>query len=643
MAAQEALTPPATPLYEDQYLLGDSLSEYEIGSSARIEPLGQRRVAAELAYYRSENDYLGNELEQGARLLWHREMPSWGDVDAEIQLVDFDSDFLGRKATGTDALVTLRQSAMPVSEMAMLDTTVGHQRSRIRSLLHTGYRYRLPTTPMFGVSGDFVHPDMGIHFSTGDVGVYRGIAFPRFEETGGKRTTIGYDRRIGDRFELGGELASVADDNNVRDHESVLLGGRYAFPDGGQEHAARLLVDDAGKLGVWTDSRQQVGSPTLRYGVFYFDPDVVWADAPISNAQSGVYLRTDTSTFRYSLSAGYDYLDLGVGSVSFSSSETHSTFFSGTLRVRRELMVGVNAELAARSFYSGLGDQQRIWRGTAFANFGIGPGHLRLEVFASELDSRIELNQRNRDGFRAAFDWRMPERVRLTTEVRTEHDSDLRSDDRRDELAVLFRYDLLRNISLGVNGSVYTRRRDPYEEDDGIIFNANLRWAFLPSWFATASVNRNRAELDVVDLGLANDFGFSSSPDARASTNFWLTVGYARSAGRPYPVFGQGQTGRGSTGSVSGEVFFDENRDGIRQPSEQVAAGAVVVLDGRDETRTDEQGRFEFAPVRTGSHEVQVLTEELPLPWGLDDESPVRIDVRFRETARVAFALLALN
>ena len=88
----------------------------------------------------------------------------------------------------------------------------------------------------------------------------------------------------------------------------------------------------------------------------------------------------------------------------------------------------------------------------------------------------------------------------------------------------------------------------------------------------------------------------------RVNTSFWLTVGYARSAGRPYPVFGQGQTGRGSTGSVSGEVFFDENRDGIRQPSEQVAAGAVVVLDGRDETRTDEQGRFEFAPVPHRAH-----------------------------------------
>ena len=175
--------------YEDQYLVGDGEREISIGSAARIEPFGQRRAAAELVYYRSDDDFLGRALEQGARLSWHREMSTWGIVDADVQLVDFDTNYLRRTATGTDATVTLRQSAMPVSEMAVLDTTVGHQRNHTRSLLHGGYRYRLPTTPMLGFSGDVAHPDMGIHVSTGKVGIYRGIALPRFEETGGHRTT----------------------------------------------------------------------------------------------------------------------------------------------------------------------------------------------------------------------------------------------------------------------------------------------------------------------------------------------------------------------------------------------------------------------------------------------------------------------
>ena len=175
------------------------------------------------------------------------------------------------------------------------------------------------------------------------------------------------------------------------------------------------------------------------------------------------------------------------------------------------------------------------------------------------------------------------------------------------------------------------------------MLNADLRWKFLPSWYATASLSRNRAQLELDRLRLPKRRSVTPSPERRASDSLWITIGHVRSAGRPFPLFGQAQAGRAGTGSVVGEVFFDENRDGIRQPSEQVAAGAVVVLDGRYETRTDDQGRYEFAPVPTGPHEVTVVTEELPLPWGLDDESPVRIHVGFRDTARVEFPLLALN
>jgi hypothetical protein len=90
-------------------------------------------------------------------------------------------------------------------------------------------------------------------------------------------------------------------------------------------------------------------------------------------------------------------------------------------------------------------------------------------------------------------------------------------------------------------------------------------------------------------------------------------------------------------------VFFDENGDSVRQARERAAVGATVVLDGRYQARTDEQGRYSFAPVPTGEHEVTVLTEELPLPWSLDDERPRPIVVRFRQTAEVSFPLVAIE
>jgi hypothetical protein len=108
-------------------------------------------------------------------------------------------------------------------------------------------------------------------------------------------------------------------------------------------------------------------------------------------------------------------------------------------------------------------------------------------------------------------------------------------------------------------------------------------------------------------------------------------------------MFGRAADGKAGTGGLTGLVFYDENRDSIRQPSERVVAGATIVLDGRYETRTDEQGRYSFAPVPTGSHEVTLLTEELPLPWGLDDERPRRVTVWFHKTGVIDFPVAIIG
>jgi hypothetical protein len=262
------------------------------------------------------------------------------------------------------------------------------------------------------------------------------------------------------------------------------------------------------------------------------------------------------------------------------------------------------------------------------------PGDARFEVSTDELDSDSPGNRQKRNGVRAAFDWRMPQRVRLTTELGVERYDDIRGTTHRDEISVWFRYDVLNDVSLGLNTSLY-RARGSVTGDDGVSVSADARWAFLPHWQATLSLTHNGATLDASDPLYLNRTEFGSD-------SVWLTVGYARSAGRSYPLFGH-VNGTHGNGAVVGEVFFDENRDGIRQPSEQAAGGAVVVLDGRHEARTDEQGRYYYSPVPTGTHEIAILTEELPLPWGLDDETPRQVRVSFRDTARMDFALVVMD
>ena len=86
-------------------------------------------------------------------------------------------------------------------------------------------------------------------------------------------------------------------------------------------------------------------------------------------------------------------------------------------------------------------------------------------------------------------------------------------------------------------------------------------------------------------------------------------------------------------------MFFDSNRDGERQAGEQVASGIFVYLDGRYERVTDKQGRFTFSTVPSGEHTVAIAVEDLPLPWGLEDETPRSVIVSVRQNSVVNFAL----
>ncbi len=643
--AGEAPSPEPAPAYEDQYLFEGNLPALEDAGPGGPQPLGRRQLAAELVQYWSDDDVIGEELEQGLRLGFSRETLNWGVLDADLQVVRYDNDAYRRTPDGTDTLVTFRQSAVPLSDELVLDNTFGHQRTSISPLLHGGFRYRLPSSPMFGLSGTLSLPSQSLRITSGETGFYEGVALPRFVESGGRLTTLAYEHRSTDRLELGGEVANLDGDDLARDHTSLLLAGRYTTADGRQEHALRLLADDDGNLGAWSDARHELGSlpgagPVMRYGLFYFEPELAWTDAPIANDQLGLYLRADTGTSRYSLSGGYDYLETGLRSEAVTSSELHSVYFAGNLRASRALSLGLTGDVSTRSFAGVVRDEQLIWRLSSFASLGLRPGYARLEVFTQQLDSDIPTTERQRRGLRAGFDWRMPEKLRLSNELTLEWDEDSFGELRREELALLFRYDLLENLSWGMTASVFQSDGDRFATDRGLRLNADARWAFLPGWYASLSLNYNAAEVDAFFQDPV--LGPVDAGQRLASESVWLTVGYRRATGQPYSMIGL-SNGKAGTGSIGGVVFFDENRDGRRQLGERAVAGATLLLDGRYETRTDEQGRYRFAPVPTGPHELRLLTEELPLPWGLDDESPRRFEVGFRQLADLDFGVVSLN
>ena len=45
----------------------------------------------------------------------------------------------------------------------------------------------------------------------------------------------------------------------------------------------------------------------------------------------------------------------------------------------------------------------------------------------------------------------------------------------------------------------------------------------------------------------------------------------------------------------------------------------------------------------TGRHEIRLLTEDVPLPWGLDDERARPVEIGFRRESRLDFTLQRIN
>jgi len=90
-------------------------------------------------------------------------------------------------------------------------------------------------------------------------------------------------------------------------------------------------------------------------------------------------------------------------------------------------------------------------------------------------------------------------------------------------------------------------------------------------------------------------------------------------------------------------VFLDENGDGKLSINEEPLKNILVYLDGRFTAETGPKGRFEFWPVASGEHSLSIAIEDVPLPWGLKDERPLKVRVPVRGEAEIDFALTRLN
>jgi hypothetical protein len=120
-----------------------------------------------------------------------------------------------------------------------------------------------------------------------------------------------------------------------------------------------------------------------------------------------------------------------------------------------------------------------------------------------------------------------------------------------------------------------------------------------------------------------------------------LTFRYKREAGLHFAPLGGGP-GAGS-GELNGIVYLDANNNGKPDAGETGAPNVTVVLDGRYSVQTDANGRFDFPVVVTGHHVVQVISDNLPLPWNLIGGGRVDVEVKTRDRTEISIGAQRLR
>lgn len=597
------------------------------------QPQGRRYFGAQLHHFSEDRTGQGVTYENGLLLNWRRETRNFGELEAEGALLDISADAGRSEQPSTGTLLTLRQHDFAITNDLLMQNSVGIDRTWFDSRLASSYRFKLPSSLLLGANTQLTSSTGDFRFSAGRLGRLDSGQVQTFDTTDGSIISAGFSRDQSDKLHTGFQLVHVDGASNVADHESFAGVVEFRDAPGGSTYQGHLLVDTEGAAGVWLDAEVYSGRWRNRFGAFRLGPELLWTDAAMANDQQGFYTRMDMQTLRYQLAGGLEYNTSDIEDDPLRSGTRNITaFITGNRRLGRLSSIGGALNLRDSSSTDNVvASDSRTIRMTVHGSHQFDVGTTRLQLMLADIENGP--NHGSGSGITWDQSWDISRAIMLSSTVGFETESGTGNDESRFTTGLLALYEY--SSRLRWDASINWTRTD--NDTTGISMNsvnasAALLWRFLPGWEASLRAGINDSREDSSGALAGTDF------DDVERTVF-LSIRRDMTSGRPFDRYGadKGKTGYGS---VEGVVFYDENRDGIRQAGERTAAGAYIYLDRRYQKITDRDGRFEFTPVPVGPHSLSIAVEDLPLPWGLDDEGPRPLSVNIRERASVSIPLV---
>ena len=624
----------AEPAYIDKLIEGMRDDDSQSAQEALDQTPGQRFLALD---YRLESRHPpsgGQGVEQALDLRYKWETLNYGDffLDAGMRhLVPAPGDILVGKGNG--GRFTLYQNHFPLTEGWLADSAIGTLRTPPNPLINSSYRIFLPSSLMEGVSSIISDPSHELRFYSGKLGVFAGSVGQGFDTTSGGLTGLGYSRRLGSEWNVGGEMLSLRGNTFIRDHESASAAAEFISAIPGTRHKIQLVSDSESHLGGWYDGDLSVGRSRFRFGIFQIDPDLLWGDSPIQQDTRGAYFRTDYRAVRYTLSLGADLTQNNIrNNPAKTKTDVASVYETTTLRLDRNLSFGAGLTYqGTRTSYSATPDSNTI-SGNLFLSWNNAVGLSRFDI-SRFLTRSVGLQDNTIDTFSWSQDFSTFSNIGFNTTLNHSRERGQGSLTRRTSLGLALRglimYDLSWNSNL-----VLARVQSDLGTEENVNVSASALWNFARNWTAQAQLSLN-------SINPAPALPGTTAPPFQRDKRFLLGVRYDAASGTPYQTLGL-KSGAGS-GRISGQVFFDENADGLRQPTEKGAQNVTVYLDGRYPATTDSEGRFSFPIVAPGSHKLRIANESLPLPWTVDDDRPLSANVPLRGDAVIDIPLTRIR
>ena len=621
-------------IYIDQVIDETTLEEaYKIedqGRAVLMPDWAPGTLGVTYRFFRDTYDGYDYGTEHGLALHWRQDTAENGSFEVQAEALVSDEDEEDDAEFGRFLL--LQQDYMLNNNMEM-DSELGHFRSTTPQLISRSYRFYLPSTLVQGVGTQVRHGDTTVSLTTGKIGNFTGMAAQAFETTQGSLHGMGLTHTPNDQWAVASQIWTTHNPEQGDSHQSVATAIQYQDKKGTQSLQVHTLIDNSGHVGAWVDNQFPVQRWQIYTGIFILEPGLDWTDTQIDNDREGMYWRGERSGFRWQWALGSEisrnniYEDSGKGGYIRTSS-----FVNGTYRYRRKTSFGGSVDVDTRPASSGIeetDDQEYKLKAWGRHETSLGTTRIQpsLDRYETETDPYTEYGLLWDQDWRAPFFSHLHSYVQYYQTDRGDHEYNLR---------LMLRKSFPWDLSLSATGQYLHNDNHGYGVTRGRSLTMDASWQMHPNWLMTLSGDYN------VNMFEPDDTEYDDYDETTDGYRIALALSYAIGIGHEPLLYGQ-RTGNKGHGRIGGRVFFDKNENGTYDLNEEGAANIVVYLDGRYRIQTNPQGRFEYWPVATGEHMLQIGIEDVPLPWGQTDTAPQKVFVSVRDTAEMDFPLIRIN